>query len=255
MAKELTTIACEKLKARSNRYEMPDGRIGGLRIVVQPSGRKSWAFRFKTNGKSRKLTIGPFPAIGLATARERAGRAKDAIAEGRDPDAEKKTAKRAPSPEHDTIEKVVAGFVERYAKPNCRESSWRETERILNREIIPVWGGRRLSSIARADVHALLDSIADRGSPVMGNRTLAALRRMCGWAVERDLIPVSPCEKVTAPAAETSRERVLSDDELGAVWRAGRKSISQRRRTRFRRAVQKTAASMCSRSPAVPSKS
>jgi hypothetical protein len=80
MAKELTTIACEKLKARSNRYEIPDGRIGGLRIVVQPSGRKSWAFRFKTNGKSRKLTIGPFPAIGLATARERAGRAKDAIA-------------------------------------------------------------------------------------------------------------------------------------------------------------------------------
>jgi hypothetical protein len=79
------------------------------------------------------------------------------------------------------------------------------TER-LNREIIPAWGGRRLSSIARADVHALLDSITDRGSPIMANRTLAPLRRMSAWAVERDLIPVSPCEKVTAPAAETSRD-------------------------------------------------
>lgn len=52
----------------------------------------------------------------------------------------------------------------------------------------------------------------------MANRTLAALRRMCTWAVERDLIPVSPCEKVKAPAAETSRDRVLSDDELRLVW-------------------------------------
>jgi Arm DNA-binding domain len=94
MAKELTTIACEKLKARSNRYEMPDGRIGGLRIVVQPSGRKSWAFRFKTNGKSRKLTIGPFPAIGLATARERAGRAKDAIAKGAIPTPKRRQSAR-----------------------------------------------------------------------------------------------------------------------------------------------------------------
>ena len=67
-------------------------------------------------------------------------------------------------------------------------------------------------------MHDLLDKIVDRGSPVMANRTLAALRRMCGWAVERGLIEVSPCEKVKAPSAERSRDRVLSDDEVRALW-------------------------------------
>jgi hypothetical protein len=83
------------------------------------------------------------------------------------------------------------------------------------REIIP---GRRSSSITRQDIHALLDAIADRGSPVMADRLLAAIRRPFNWATERDLVAVSPCEKGKAPAAETSRDRVLSDDELRLVW-------------------------------------
>jgi integrase len=84
--------------------------------------------------------------------------------------------------------------------------------------IIPAWSGRRSSSITRPDVHALLDAIADRGSPVMANRVLAAIRRLFNWATERDLVAVSSWEKVKAPAAETSRDRVLSDDELCLVW-------------------------------------
>jgi integrase len=43
---------------------------------------------------------------------------------------------------------------------------------------------------------------------------------MCAWAIERGLIEVSPCAGIRAPAAETSRDRVLSDDELKAVWLA-----------------------------------
>jgi integrase len=223
MAKELTTIACEKLKARSNRYEMPDGRIGGLRIVVQPSGRKSWAFRFKAGGKSRKLTLGPFPAIGLAAAREGAGRAKDAVAGGRDPGAEKKAAKAAPTAPasvHDLVEEAVERFLSTHAKHHLRASTAREVARLLGKEIVTPWRGRRLSKIKRADVHDLLDAIVERGSPVGANRTLAWLRRLYTWALERGIVETSPCAGIKAKAAETSRERVLSDDELMAVWRA-----------------------------------
>ena len=77
-----------------------------------------------------------------------------------------------------------------------------------------------LSAIKRADVHELLDKIVDRGAPIAANRTLAALRRMCSWAVERGIIDASPCEKVRAPAPETSRDRVLTDDEIRAAWGA-----------------------------------
>ena len=52
------------------------------------------------------------------------------------------------------------------------------------------------------------------------NRTLSWLRRLCGWAVERDLITVNPCAGVRPPTPETARDRILSDDELKAVWQA-----------------------------------
>ena len=88
------------------------------------------------------------------------------------------------------------------------------------REIVQPWRGRRLSQITRADIHDLLDGIVARGSPVTSNRTLAWLRRMCSWAIERGLIIANPFAGIKPPAAERARDRVLSDDELKAVWEA-----------------------------------
>lgn len=224
MGKALTIKALESMKPAAVRREIPDGLLPGLYFVKQPTGKGSWACRYRAGGKSRKLTLGTYPAIDLRAARELAREALRKVAGGEDPAGEKKAARLARSASNGDLAHVAKTFLERYAKPNCREASWRETERILNREIIPAWGGRSLSSIARADVHALLDSIADRGSPVMANRVLAAVRRFFNWCVERDLIAASPCEKVKAPAPETSRDRVLSDDELRLV-RQGAEAI------------------------------
>ena len=68
----------------------------------------------------------------------------------------------------------------------------------------------------------LLDGIANEHA-VHANRVLAALRRMFNWAIERDLMEASPCAQVKAPSQETSRDRVLSDEELGLVLRAAHK--------------------------------
>ena len=221
MAKELTTIALEKLKPGPTRREIPDGRVGGLYLVIQPSGKQSWAYRYRLAGKPRKYTIGAYPAIGLKTARERAGKAKDKVAEGKDPGAEKKAIRAAAMvPANDIVEAVVKQFVSHYAKRHLKASTAHDVERILVREVAEPWRGRRLSAVGRADIHELLDDIIARGSPVSANRALSWLRRMCGWAVERGLIEANPCTGIKAPAAETARDRVLSDDELLAVWRA-----------------------------------
>jgi len=222
MARALTVKAIETMKPGATRREIPDGYIAGLFFILQPSGKASWAVRYRVARQTRKLTIGAYPGIDLKAARELARTALVKVAGGEDPAADKKVARataRLPA-DRDLVEKIVPNFIERYAKANTRESSWRETERILNREIIGVWKGRRLSQITRGDVHELLDGIVDRGAPIMANKTLAAVRRMCGWAVERDIIPASPCNGVKAPSAERSRDRVLSDDELRATWQA-----------------------------------
>jgi integrase len=221
------------LKPAGARREIPDGHTRGLFYVLQPSGAASWAFRYRFAGKTRKLTLGPYPALDLKASRQMASDAAQALARGDDPAAAKQqaklTARAAAEPDRDLVETVAATFVERYAKKQTRERSWRETERLLTREVVGPWRGRRLSAIKRADVHDLLDKIVDRGTPIAANRTLAALRRMCSWAVERGIVDASPCEKVRAPASETTRDRVLTDDEIrgargafdGAGWPFG----------------------------------
>jgi len=86
--------------------------------------------------------------------------------------------------------------------------------------VLPRWRDRTIQEVTRREVLELLDSIADRGAPIMANRTLATVRRMFGWCVERDILPMSPCIGVKPPGAERSRDRILSDDELRFVWYA-----------------------------------
>jgi integrase len=222
MAKPLTIKALENLKPAGRRREVSDGGVPGLYLVIQPSGKQSWAYRYRFNGRPRKWTIGPNPAIDLKTARELAREALRKVAAGADPCTEKKAAKTATliPTGLDLIETVTSRFVAQHAKRKLKPATAWEIERLLEKEVVAPWRGRRLSQIGRADIHDLLDGIVARGSPVTANRTLAWLRRMCSWTVERGLIEVSPCAGIRAPAAETSRDRVLSDDELKAVWRA-----------------------------------
>lgn len=219
MAK-LTIRKIESLKPGDTAKEYADGHIPGLYFELRPSGKASWVLRYRHGGKTRKLLIGPYPGIGLAKARDLASKRRGEIADERDPAAEKRNAKviaRIPT-DHLLVERVVEQFVERYCKTTLR--TWAETERLLNKEIVGRWKGRCLADIGATDVITVLDDIVDRGAPIAANRTLAAFRRMCRWAVGRNLIAVSPCAGIEAPSPERSRDRVLTDGELKAVWLA-----------------------------------
>src|SRR4029077_3614139 len=109
MAKVLTVTALQNLKPGAARREVPDGVMPGLYFVIQPTGKKSWAVRYRIRGQPRKLTIGPCPGIDLKAARELAGRALVKVAAGDDPAAEKREAKVAARTPHDRdlVEKIV----------------------------------------------------------------------------------------------------------------------------------------------------
>jgi len=217
----LTTKGIEALKPGEARREVPDGLVPGLYMVVQPSGKKGWALRYRMGGKPAKMTLGAFPALPVAAARERARSALIEVAKGVDPAGAARVAKieAETKAERDRVSAVVDLFVERHAK--AKQKSWQETRRVFDREILPFWGARALGSITRAEVHELLDRVVDRGSPIMANRVLAAVRKLFNWSVERGLVTSSPCDKIKAPGAERSRDRILTDSELRAVWKAG----------------------------------
>ena len=134
MAKSLTVLSVEKAPAKETRYELSDAG-GPLRLIVQPSGAKSWGIRYRIGSRTRKHTLGSFPALGLLEARRLARVAMEAIAAGDDP-AEDKAARRA-SDLPQTIDELAVQFVQLYAKKNCKTRTWQETARILGLEADP----------------------------------------------------------------------------------------------------------------------
>ena len=84
--------------------------------------------------------------------------------------------------------------------------------------VVKLWGDRKAREIMRRDAIKLLDDIVDRGAPIQANRTLACVRRMFNFAVERGILENSPCAGVKAPSSENRRDRVLSENEIRAFW-------------------------------------
>src|SRR5215467_12673109 len=159
MAKALTDIAIQKLKPGAARYEVPDRGARGLRVVVQPSGRKSFAVRYRNAaGRARKLTLPG--GIALAAARKLAADALLEVAQGKDPAVAKQTARwTAGVRGEDTVARLANEFMEKHAKRHTRPNSLRATTAAFRNIILPAWGRRTVHEITRRDVIELLDGI------------------------------------------------------------------------------------------------
>jgi integrase len=220
MAKTLTARSIETAKPLAVRQEIPDGGCRGLHLVVQPSGQRSWAIRFRIEGRTAKHTLGSWPAISLAQARRLAAAAMAQVAQGTDPRDEKRKAKAdAAERGRDTVARLAALFLEQHARRKTRPNSWQQAEGLFRREILPAWGNRPITDIRKRDTVSLVEAVAVT-RPVMANRLLTCLSRFFRWCANRDVIAGSPCVGVERPTPEPVRDRCLSDDEVRAFWAA-----------------------------------
>jgi integrase len=190
--------------------------ISPLRLAVQPSGVRSLIVRYRrpADGKSAKLTLRNTTT--LAAARHAATAAMVKIEQGIDP-----SPRRLPEGERaaDTIEASVAAFLDLHARRKNRASTANAAARIFKRLVLPVWRGRTVQQIRRRDVIDLIERIGvDR--PYLANRTLGVLSKFFNWLVARDRLDVSPAAGVERPHQEQARDRILTDAELAALWRA-----------------------------------
>jgi integrase len=238
MVTALTTKAVEAAKRGDDRREIPDALVPGLYLVVQPTGVKGWAIRYRSEGRPRKLVLGPLaptlagpepaPVLGkpltLAGARKVARDQLLAVAAGHDPAADRQAAKAAAKApqglDRDLVKTVAAQFLERYLKPRAKPGYYDAVAYIFEKDVLPRWKDRRIQEITRREVLDLLDAVVERGAPVQANRVLAAVRKFLNWAVSRDILAASPAHGVKAPTEENSRERVLTDSEIRLFWLA-----------------------------------
>jgi integrase len=213
---KFTAKLVQNLRPGTARREIPDAHMPGLYLILQPSGSRSWAVRYRFNGKTRKHTIGRWPAVDLATARQLAAKALRSVAEQKDPGHAKAEARAAPP---DTVGRVVGEFLDRHVRRNCRPRTIAERERQFRNHVLPRWRDRPIGTITRRDAVKLLDEIVDVG-PVAANRLCTTLGAFFRWCVARDIVAINPMIGVRPPSVERPRDRVLTANELAAVWRA-----------------------------------
>ena len=213
--KTLTVAAVERIKPPvKGQKEHFDAGFPGLALRVSYAGGKSFGFYYRFGGKLRRINLGTYPAISLLEAREAWRAARIAVVKGIDPGAREGVSR------NDTFASVVAEWIKRDQEPRNRARTLYQLKNSIELDLLPAWGHRRINTIGKRDVLETLDRIMDRGATVKARRVFALLGRFFRWCYGREIVFTNPMLGIEKPGKETSRDRVLSDDELVKVWHA-----------------------------------
>jgi len=194
------------------RVYVYDKRTPALALCVTRSGSRTFYVYRRIHGRPVRVRLGRFLEMTIDQARRQAVVVLSEIARGNDPQAQKLALRR-----QCTLGQLFDHYLETHAKVHCREKSWREDQRLFKKHL-PVWHGRRVSTITTADIAALHARIGKR-TPCQANRLLTLLCKLFNYG-RRTLKTdrVNPCEGVRR-FDEATRERFLSAGELKRLFK------------------------------------
>lgn len=210
---------------KGQRVEIADLACPGL-VLRASATSKSWSVAYRPKGgKMQRLSLGSYPQVTLARARELALDALAKRAGGADPQAERKAkfeaAKIEAARPKFTVAMLADAYIEKYAKP--RKKSWAADEYNLGR-LKTALGDREASTVTKTDLRTFLDGIVgdasrNRTGDTFRNRVQATVRTMFKWAVEDEIVAANPIDGLKLRGGrEKAKERVLKDDEIKSLF-------------------------------------
>lgn len=230
MAAILTDLVVkqEPVPARG-RSSLRDAKVPGLVLRITSKGARSWSLFYRIRGVARRLTLGPYRAeesaghgLTLGEARKAARAALRDVADGRDPQAEKREARRTAAAAARRSGDNFADLADRWlgskAAGEWRPKTRAEFSRIVERELVPVLGDLLPEAVSKKHIRTLYDRIAVRSESV-AKHTLAVLRLLYVWAADEDHVDALPVFPKRGTQSNR-RSRVLEEAELRAVWAA-----------------------------------
>ena len=210
---------------KGKRIERFDSGADGLSLRITDRGTKTWniCYHFpNAEGvlKHHRVTLGQWPAVGLAQAREEARMVKAEVRSGIDPRTRRAGARAAAKAEAQAeARKTFAAIAENYIALECpglQRSS--ETEAIIRRELLPLWSDRHTASFRRSDLTELTDRLIVTGTPMAAHRVYHTATRIFNWALTRGDIEASPFAAMKPPIKRVARDRALKDHEIKTLW-------------------------------------
>ena len=212
----LTTKAIETLRPSDCPYRVSDKGCVGLAVRVAPDGGMTWdlAFRIKGTAKVRRTSLGRVADVPLKAARDRANELTKAARAGVDMLAQEFSAQEA-AEARITVAKLIEMYVRRRVMGRLRTAT--DIERRLNRALSSILH-RHAADIRRRDVREIFDACADAGFQREAEKRRQTAGAMFRWALAQDLIEVNPTAGLAGYDPGTPRDRVLSADEIVALW-------------------------------------
>ncbi len=204
----LTAKGVEAARTDRAQLDIYNVLVPGLALRVGRGGTKTWLVRYRASGRYRRLKLGRYPTLSLAKAREKARDKLVVVSDGGDPAAEAKVLRS-----DEATFRALTDEVLKAKGAGWRDATRTERTRIINTELIPVWGSRPAASIGRRDVVLLLDRIEERGATVMRNRVLATIKMVFNVGIRRGFpgVEANPAALLD-PLAEGGRDRFLTPD-------------------------------------------
>jgi integrase len=227
-----TFIEAAKRTPATGRIEYRDAEVRGLLLRVSEFGYKSFSLcaRFPGQTNPSRRSIGEYGTVSLDEARETACQWKAMIRRGIDPQQElaKERAANAARREHDESSqfgKVLEEWLTKHCRDNHKDHG-HEARRILTKELPQQWWSRPIASISRDDCAKVIEGIVERGHQAQAHNLFGYMRTLFTWAVQKRRLDASPMAVLSAKAEIGKRgrgDRVLTDDELRAVYKAAEK--------------------------------
>ncbi|MBB6184788.1 site-specific integrase [Oleiagrimonas soli] len=218
--KAFTDRYLESLRSnpRTKRYTVYEKspRYEGFAVEVMPTGRLSFRYRYRIHGKREKVTIGFYPNMSLATARQRYREMVDLVHRGISPAEEKRNAK-ARSANTANFEDVAKRWIDEILRPSNKNS--RQDETYLKRDILPVIGKMVPSDIDRTALWTCIEKVRSRGHGQAARRVRSVLKRVFDYALSRGMVIANPVAGIDPQhiAAVRHRDRVLTSEEI-PMW-------------------------------------
>jgi integrase len=210
-----TTVRSLNLPPGVRERTFFDSALPGFGLRLRASGVQRYVVQYKIGSKNRRLVLGSPAELDLGKARDTAKDLLAAVRLGRDPAGEKAAAHARTA---ETFGALLPRFLERQ-RARLKPRSLEEVERHLVAHAKPLHG-RPIEAIDRRSIATRLAEIAEASGPAASNRVRASLSAYFTWAAREGYIESNPVAFTNKSIENGSRDRVLADDELRAIWLA-----------------------------------
>ena len=226
----LTNKQLESLTAANVGKRLTDrsSLFGIVRANADGTASVPFTYRYRFDGKLRDIRCGTWPEKSLKEIRQERDDARALLSERKDPGLVRRLAKHESAKEQQRLQSGISADAQRLTinqlfelwkkqEVSARKNGDAEVTRSFKKDVLPVIGSRAAESVRRGDIAALLDTVVNRGAPIVANHLLGDLKQMFGFAITRNYLdadPTSHLRKADFGGKAKERDRVLNDAEV-----------------------------------------